>query len=59
MSDMEITIGDYFVHCIGKSKSHKLGIWVIKRYKRVFELEPIIKKRKLSNLEIKKVYNNL
>jgi hypothetical protein len=60
MSKMvDIVIGNDMVMVTGKSPNGFYGMWHIKRYTRIFPLEPIMRKRKLTNTEVRKVYQSL
>jgi hypothetical protein len=56
---MDIIISYDRVICTGKSNNSNYGIWHINRFRRVFNIEPTIRKRKLTNLEVKKVFLEL
>lgn len=48
-----------YIYIMGKAPSGKYGVWVIKRYTRMFDMEPTIRNRKLQSKEIIKLLRAL
>lgn len=58
-NNLSLAVHMYSISVGGRTPSGKTGFWIIKRNKRVFQLEPVIVKKFLTTKEIIKIIKEL